>query len=46
MIIEDFEKREEIFRLRAKLEAAEQSRLSGEPTFTIAESRKRLKESL
>lgn len=46
MSIEAFEKREEIFKLRAKLEVAEQSRLSGEPTFTIAESRKRLKERL
>jgi prevent-host-death family protein len=42
MSIEAFEKREEILRLRAKLELAEQSRLAGEETYTLDESRKRL----
>ena len=32
MSIEAFEKREELYRLRAKLEAAEATRLSSEPT--------------
>ena len=38
-----FEKREETFRLSAKLEIAEQSRLAGNPAFTVAESRALLK---
>ena len=42
MSIEAFEQREEILRLRAKLEAAETARLAGAPTFTAEESRKRL----
>ena len=42
MSIDAFEKREEVMRLRAKLEFAEQSRLIGEPTFTLEESQKRL----
>ena len=42
MSIDAFERRDEILRLRAKLEAAEQSRLHGEPTYTIDESRKRM----
>jgi len=42
MSIEAFERREETFRLRAKLEAAEQSRLHGEPTYSAEESRQRL----
>jgi len=44
MDIEAFEKREEIFRLRAKLEVAEASRVSGEPTYTIEQSRQRIEE--
>ena len=44
MSIEAFEQREETLRLRAKLEAAEQARLSGAPTYTLEESRKRLEE--
>ena len=44
MSIDAFEKRDEVIRMRAKLEAAEQSRLAGEPTFTIEESWKRLDE--
>ena len=42
MSIEAFERREETFRLRARLEAAERSRLAGAPTYTIEKSRKRL----
>ena len=42
MSIEAFEKRDEIIRLRAKLELAEQSRLAGEPTYTLEESKQRL----
>ena len=42
MSIEAFERREEILRLRAKLAAAEQSRLSGQPAVSLEESRKRL----
>ncbi len=42
MSIEAFERREEVLRLRAKLEAAEQSRLSGQSTVSLDESRKRL----
>ena len=43
MSIDAFEKREETFRLSAKLEIAEQSRLAGNPAFTVAESRALLK---
>lgn len=42
MSIEAFERREEILRLRAKLAAAEQSRLSEQPAVSMEESRKRL----
>lgn len=42
MSIDAFEKREELIRLKAQLDAAEQSRLSGEPTVSIDEARKRL----
>ena len=35
-------RREETLKLRARLEAAEQARLSGAPTYTLEESRKRL----
>ena len=42
MSIEAFEEREETLRLRAKLDAAEQARLSGAPTYSLAESRKRV----
>ena len=44
MSIDAFEKREEILRLKAKLEAAEQSRLAGEPVYTVEESKRRLEE--
>ena len=42
MSIDAFERRDEILRLRAKLEAAEQSRLHGEPVYSIEDSRQRL----
>jgi prevent-host-death family protein len=42
MSIDAFEKREETFRLRAKLELAEASRQAGDQTYTIEESRRRL----
>ena len=35
MSIDAFEKREELFRLRAKLEAAEQGRVAGMPTYSL-----------
>ena len=38
------EKREELIRLKAKLDAAEYSRISGESTVSIDEARKRLAE--
>ena len=44
MSIDAFEKREEMIRLKAKLEAAENSRLSGEPTLSLEDARRRLKE--
>ena len=44
MSMEAFEKREETIRLKAKLEAAENSRLSGEVTVSAEEARRRLKE--
>ena len=42
MSIDAFEQREETIKLRAKLEAAETSRLSDAPSYTLEESRKRL----
>ena len=44
MSIDAFERREEVLKLRAKLAAAEQTRLSGEPGLSIAQSRGRLEE--
>ena len=44
MSIDAFERREEFLKLRAKLAAAEQSRLSGQPAISIEESRRRLEE--
>lgn len=38
MSIEAFERREEIYRLRAKLDVAEQSRLNGSQTYTLDEA--------
>ena len=42
MSIDAFERRGEALRLRAKMEAAEQSRLHGEPAYSAEESRQRL----
>jgi len=42
MSIPAFEKREETIKLRAKIEAAEISRVSGDPDYTLAQSKKRL----
>ena len=42
MSIEAFEQREEALKLRAKLEAADTARLTGAPSYTLEESRKRL----
>ncbi len=42
MSIEAFEQREETLKLRAKLEAAENDRISGAPAYTLEDSRKRL----
>lgn len=42
MSIEAFEQREETLKLRAKLEAIEQARLSDAPAYTLEESRTRL----
>ena len=44
MSIEAFEKRDEVILLRARLESAELSRVSGEQTYTLEQSRKRLDE--
>lgn len=44
MSIEAFEQREETLRLKAKLEAVDQARLSGTPAYTLEESKKRLEE--
>lgn len=44
MSIEAFEKREQILKLRSKVMIAEESRLSGEPTVSLGEARKRLEE--
>jgi prevent-host-death family protein len=40
MNIEAFEMRDEMLRLRAKLEAAEESRLRGGQTYSLADSKK------
>ncbi|MDR1324367.1 MAG: type II toxin-antitoxin system Phd/YefM family antitoxin [Candidatus Margulisbacteria bacterium] len=42
MSIEAFEKREEILRLRNKIEAVEQFRLAGAPAYTLEQSKVRL----
>lgn len=42
MSIDAFERRDETLKLRARLEVAEQSRLSGEKTYSIDESRQQL----
>lgn len=42
MSTEAFERREELIRLRVRLELIEQSRLAGEPTYTLEQSKNRL----
>ena len=44
MSIEAFEKREQILKLRSKIITAEGARLSGEPTVSLVEARKRIEE--
>ncbi|MFT8315946.1 MAG: type II toxin-antitoxin system Phd/YefM family antitoxin [Clostridium sp.] len=44
MSIEAFEKRDQILKLRSKIEIAEQSRLAGEATVSLEEAKKRLHE--
>lgn len=44
MSIVAFEKREQILKLRSKIMVAEASRLSGEPTVSLGEARKRIEE--
>ena len=42
MSIEAFERRDELIQLRQKLDSAERSRVSGETTYSIEESRQRM----
>lgn len=44
MSIEAFEKREQILKLRSRIMVAEAERISGEPTVSLKEARKRLEE--
>jgi len=44
MNIDAFEKGDELIRLRARLELGEQSRLSGESSYTLEESKRHLEE--
>ncbi len=44
MSIDAFEKREQMLKLRANVLQAEQERLSGMPTLSISEARKKLRE--
>lgn len=46
MDIDAFEKREQVLELRAKVLQAEQERMEGAETMSIAETRKRLRERL
>lgn len=46
MSIEAFEKREAVLELREKLMYAEQQRLEGEPTLSLDEVQKRMKEKI
>lgn len=46
MSIEAFERREAMLVLREKLLVAEQQRLAGEPTVSLEEAHKRLKEKI
>ena len=44
MSIDAFEKREQMLQLRARVLQAEQERIDGQPTISVSESRKRLRE--
>ena len=44
MSIDAFEKREQMLQLRARVLRAEQERMDGEPTISVSEARKRLRE--
>ena len=44
MSIDAFEKREQMLQLRARILQAEQERMDGEPTISVSEARKRLRE--
>ena len=44
MNIEAFEKREQMLELREKFLKAEQERIEGQPTMSVAEARRRLRE--
>ena len=44
MSIDTFEKREQMLQLRARVLQAEQERMDGEPTISVSEARKRLRE--
>ena len=44
MSIDAFEKREQMLQLRARVLQAEQERIDGEPTISVSEARKRLRE--
>ena len=46
MSIEAFEKREQMLELRAKVLQAEQERIEGMETMSVAEARKQLRERL
>ena len=46
MSIDAFEKREEILRLKSKLEVAEQLRLAGGKSYSLDESKERINEIL
>lgn len=46
MSIEAYEKREQLLQLRAKVLQAEQERIDGAPTISVAEARKKLRERL
>ena len=44
MSIDAFEKREQMLQLRARVLQAEQERIDGQPTNSVSEARKRLRE--
>ena len=44
MSIDAFEKREQMLQLRARVLQAEQERIDGQPTISVSEARRRLRE--